>query len=239
MRSAEQKYWLSAHVHVCVTDNYAVLLDLRQDKYIGVGREHLPALADVVAGWPRTSQPEADSVQSSDALLSKLLGMGMLTTDSALGREAQPPSLPRPQSMATVADLERRPPIRVRDVSRVLTAAAKAKLSLKWRPIETVVGRVQARKRERCPTGDFDLQAAYPLVEAFLHLRPLYFTTKDECLFDSLVLVEFLARHGLYPTWVIGVSTNPFKAHSWVQVGDCVLNDLPEYVCMYTPILAI
>ena len=92
------------------------------------------------------------------------------------------------------------------------------------------------------PASESDVQwvqAAYPLVEAFLHLRALYFTTKDECLFDSLVLVEFLARHGLYPTWVIGVSTNPFKAHSWVQVGDRVLNDLPERVSMFTPILVI
>jgi hypothetical protein len=36
---------------------------------------------------------------------------------------------------------------------------------------------------------------------------------------------------------VIGVKLNPFAAHCWLQVGDVVLNDLPERVAAFTPIL--
>lgn len=238
MGFAEQKYWLSPHVHVCVTDDYAVLLDLRRDKYIGIGREHMPALAAAVVGWPATVRSKLEPSAPAKALLSKMLSTGLLTADPVVGKEARSPVIPQAQFMAIEADLEYRRPITVRDVSQVLIAAAKARALLKWRPIETVVARVQRRK-EQGAGGEFDLDAARPLVEAFLHLRPLVFTTKDECLFDSLVLVELLARHQLFPVWLFGVSTNPFRAHSWVQAGDRVLNDLPERVCKFTPILAV
>lgn len=238
MGFAEQKYWLSPHVHVCVTDDYAVLLDLRRDKYIGIGREHMPALAAAVVGWPATVQSKLEPSAPAKALLSKMLSTGLLTADPVVGKEARSPVIPQAQFMAIEADLEYRRPIAVRDVSQVLIAATKARALLKWRPIETVVARVQRRK-EQGAGGEFDLDAARPLVEAFLHLRPLVFTTKDECLFDSLVLVELLARHQLFPVWLFGVSTNPFRAHSWVQAGDRVLNDLPERVCKFTPILAV
>lgn len=238
MGFAEQKYWLSPHVHVCVTDDYAVLLDLRRDKYIGIGREHMPALAAAVVGWPATVRSKLEPSAPAKALLSKMLSTGLLTADPVVGKEARSPVIPQAQFMAIEADLEYRRPITVRDVSQVLIAATKARALLKWRPIETVVARVQRRK-EQGAGGEFDLDAARPLVEAFLHLRPLVFTTKDECLFDSLVLVELLARHQLFPVWLFGVSTNPFRAHSWVQAGDRVLNDLPERVCKFTPILAV
>jgi hypothetical protein len=236
--SAEQKYWLAPHVHVCVTGDYAVLLDLRRDKYIGIGREHMPALAASVIGWP-TARSETASAAPAKAFLGKLLSTGMLTTDPAAGKEARSPAIPHPQLAAIQADLEHRPQITIRDVVQVLIAAATAKALLKWRPIETVVARVERRKERHRAGSGFDLDAARPIVAAFLYLRPLVFTTKDECLFDSLVLVELLARHRLFPVWMFGVSTNPFRAHSWVQAGDHVLNDLPENVSRFTPILAV
>lgn len=237
MSSAEQKYWLAPHVHFCVTQDYAVLLDLRRDKYIGVGREHLPALAAAIHGWPMPARAAIEPPASAQALLSKMLSTGMLTIDPAVGKAAQPLAIPPPQSPATEADLENRPRTTARDISQVLLAAAKAKALLKWRPIEAVVARVERRKQRA--GSRFDLDAARPIVRAFLHLRPLFFTSKDECLFDSLVLIELLAIHRLFPLWLFGVSTNPFRAHSWVQAGDHVLNDQPERVCRFTPILAV
>lgn len=56
---------------------------------------------------------------------------------------------------------------------------------------------------------------------------------------DSLVLIEFLALHDVFPDWVIGVKTLPFTAHSWVQTGRFVLNGNPGYVRGYVPILVV
>lgn len=239
MRSTEQKYWLAPHVHVCVIDGSAVLLDLRQDKYIGIGREYMSALAASVMGWPMIAQSKLPSVPSAKDLLHQMLSAGILTTNPIIGKEAQPPAICHPTRMATEPDLEYKPRGSLRDASQVLIAAALAKALVKWRPIEAVVARVQDRKRRICAGGDCDLDAARPFVDSFLYWRPLFFTSKDECLFDSLVLVELLARKHLFPIWVFGVSMNPFRAHSWVQAGDRVLNDLPERVARFTPILAV
>lgn len=235
---SEHQYFLARHVHLCVTDNYAVLLDLRRDKYIGVAREHLPALAASVNGWPGMVQSDGAPSRSAKALIDQMLTTGMLTTDPAVGKAARALSMPRPQFPGFDADLRRRPLVTYRHVWGVLWAAATAKALLKWRPIETVVARIQKRKQQH-GANPFDLDAARPWVEAFVYLRPLYFTTKDECLYDSLVLVELLARHNLFPEWIFGVSTNPFKAHSWVQAGDRVLNDQPERIARFMPILSV
>ena len=39
--------------------------------------------------------------------------------------------------------------------------------------------------------------------------------------------------------WVFGVRTWPFSAHCWLQIGDAVLDDDPERVGIYPPILAV
>jgi hypothetical protein len=65
------------------------------------------------------------------------------------------------------------------------------------------------------------------------------FSSKDECLYDSLALLEFLARYRIYPDWVFGVQTRPFAAHCWVQQGDIVFNDTVEHVTGYSPIMIV
>ncbi|NJO13234.1 MAG: lasso peptide biosynthesis B2 protein [Gammaproteobacteria bacterium] len=73
----------------------------------------------------------------------------------------------------------------------------------------------------------------------FEALHPLVFASRNRCLFHSLALIEYLARHELYPRWVFGVQAVPFAAHCWVQQEGQVLNDTVEHVSRYTPILSI
>jgi hypothetical protein len=58
----------------------------------------------------------------------------------------------------------------------------------------------------------------------------------DLCLSRSTALSLRLSRLGLGADLVMGVRLIPFTAHSWVQIGDTVLNDSPEEVSRYTPI---
>ena len=48
-----------------------------------------------------------------------------------------------------------------------------------------------------------------------------------------------MSKYAFYPDWVIGVTTQPWAAHSWVQWGGFLLDTNPEKVCAYTPILMI
>jgi hypothetical protein len=70
-------------------------------------------------------------------------------------------------------------------------------------------------------------------------MRVFLFSSREECLHDSLAVLEFLARHELFPTWVFGVRARPFAAHCWVQHADIVLNDTFEHVSSYVPIMVV
>ena len=103
-----------------------------------------------------------------------------------------------------------------------------------------VIRRVKRRKDLLGPRArSLDAERARKLVEAFARYRVFLFSSKDECLYDSLALLEFLAHYGIYPDWVFGVQTRPFAAHCWVQHGDIVFNDTVEHVRGYTPIMVV
>jgi hypothetical protein len=235
-----REYLLSPHVYLCITDDHAVLLDLQRDKYVGVGRAQMHALAARVLGWPappgENAAPGRD--ESGDAILSRMLAAGLLTTDPAVGKQAQPLAMERVESALLQPELEEQPRVKLADVGRLLRASAVAGFELRRSSIESVVRRVRERK-SRHAAGAMDLAAARELVGAFAHLRPLLFGAQNACLFDSLAIVELLARRGIFPTWVFGVQTAPFAAHCWVQEGAVVFNDTPERVRRFTPILAI
>jgi hypothetical protein len=123
---------------------------------------------------------------------------------------------------------------------KFLAASAFARLALRTWSFDRVILRVKRRKRLLEPqSGPLDAERARQLVEAFAHHRVFVFSSKNECLYDSLALLEFLARHGIYPDWVFGVQTRPFAAHCWVQHGDVVFNDTAEHVSGYTPIMVV
>jgi len=99
---------------------------------------------------------------------------------------------------------------------------------------------VAARRLRPDPTGHgVDLPRLRAALVTYEKLRPLVFTARDQCLFDSLALMNFLADECLFPRWVVGVKTSPFRAHSWVQFGDTVLNDQHENVRRFRSILVV
>ena len=73
----------------------------------------------------------------------------------------------------------------------------------------------------------------------FFRIRPFVYSSRDKCLYDCMVLLEFLAYFELFPTLVIGVTTFPFRAHCWLQYGPLVLTDYVEHTRAYTPILVV
>lgn len=235
-------YLIPRHVHVCVTSDYAVFLDLRQNKYLALNGANAAALSGLVPGWPAQSRhgEVASTDQAAISVASLLSKRGLLTLDSVSGKPASLVDLIPSEEGILEDDELQSPTIRVHHVRNFIAASASAALSLRWSSIESIVERVGRRKQR----GDqlarhrhFD--ADRRLVRIYMALRPLAFTAKDECLFDSLALVSFLSRYQSYPQWVIGVQTCPFRAHSWVQQHDVVYNDTPEYVRSFTPIMAI
>lgn len=61
----------------------------------------------------------------------------------------------------------------------------------------------------------------------------------NRCLPRSMALASCLFRAGHDVSLVMGVRLRPFAAHCWVQHGGRVLNDTPEDVAVFTPILVL
>jgi hypothetical protein len=111
---------------------------------------------------------------------------------------------------------------------------------LRCRSLYSIADKVAALQGGCRPPHGIDREACLrSAVGIFNHLRPLAFTSRNRCLFDSIALVLFLARNDLATHLVIGVTVRPFAAHAWVQDRCDVLSDLHENVRRFTPILIV
>jgi hypothetical protein len=73
----------------------------------------------------------------------------------------------------------------------------------------------------------------------FLRLRPLLWTQSNQSYFEQFVLLGLLRTQGISLQWVLGVSAVPYRASSWLQHEEYVVDDDPEVVSAYSPIVAM
>lgn len=243
---APQRFRLAAHVRACRSDDQVILLDLSRSRYMGLGGAAADVLATVVFGWPAaTGSPGAQGAASLEALTQRLVAQGLVTMDGP----DQPSSLRDAQvtpasSSLNALDACLAPRGGVRRVGSCLGAALRARFRLRYQSLHAIA-RAAAMRRERLSRSQGaadDVPRSARLIEtvaAYEKFRPLLFTASDQCLLDSLALLDYLSTEGFAPTWVIGVRTRPFNAHAWLQMGDVVLNDQHEHVRHYRPILAV
>lgn len=223
-----------------------MLLDLKRDKYLGLCGRELSALAKLVTGWPSPRSESVDDFKplselEANELAATLAADGLLTRDATAAKGAPPASVELGGTMFAIGQsVERGRPIRIADVVNFLIAWVSATWMLRARSFDSAV-RWVARRKQRSGAADvvMDTRTIMELVDVFRRLRVFAFTAKGKCLFHALALTMFLSRYGLFPSWVVGVKTNPWGAHSWVQQGNLILDSTPEEVRTYTPILVV
>lgn len=242
----EKAYWLPPHVRACTTATGTVLLDLRRNRYFGVGRKETRVLSSLTANWrdtPSTTtnfSSDVDPLPLEDAvrIADKLVQAGLLSNDASEPAAFTPAEIDLNSLLTSVGhELDRKSSIRPRHIIHFVRACTWARRAVRSRTLYLVSEEIGRTKN--AAGAPFDADRAIELVGVFRRLRPHTFAARDQCLFHALALVKFLASHDLYPTWVIGVRTKPWAAHSWVQQGTLLLDANPEQVCDYTPILAI
>jgi hypothetical protein len=226
-------YFLPPHVHFCQRGDAFVFLDLKQDDYTlvnGAAATALQALSKQVA------TPAFSEHDLKDAL-NELLKGGLLTTESN-GRAIAPthidPAVDNLVDRETLLDAS----VSLGQIVNCFAACITAKLSLRLRSIEATVMSVARRKAKHASEQPFDTARARALTAAFLKVRGL-FPANYLCLFDSLALLHFLAKYGIYPTWVFAVHLEPWAAHCWVQHQHYTFNEEAENAVTYTPVMAI
>ena len=193
---------------------------------MGLGGKQAQWLGGAIDGWPTSDAASAFDVHGAElaGLTRPLLTKGLLTHQAAVSTahaEVDEPlhSLDVHDGLATINT-------GLHDLRRVTQAAAVASLWLRWRSMHAIVSSVEDRRADFLShdreAGDgiprvMPMKRLQLAMVTFNKLRPLVFTARDRCLLDSLALINFLAAQQLYPSWVLGVKTSPFRAHSWVQ----------------------
>lgn len=233
---------LAEHVCACQVEDQMIFLDLHKDKYIGVGGPQLPALCAALLGHHALA--DIQDVQSHPALmdewLRRLRHQQLLSDGPPTKPVRARHALVEPACGLTVEDEELAGASTGRHLLRLWHATVVTASWLRRRRLAEIADRVETL-RTRNAHRQRGLSVHFMRAEAarYTRLRPFALTTYDRCLNDSLAQIHFLATQGLFPQWVIGVRVRPFGAHSWVQSGDVVLNDLPENVRHYRPILVV
>ncbi len=233
---------LAGHVRACRVGDQMIFLDLLRGKYIGVGGPQIPALSDMILG---TAAADDLQMQTQDtALLGKTVRR--LRQQQLLSNEPVPEPMRRSPALDTPAatwavDVRDRPgPFEWCQLLRLWRSTFVASAWLRRRSLADIAERLVALRAcqpDRPHRASIDATRA--TVESYTRLRPFALSAHDRCLNDSLTLVHFLATQGLFARWVIGVRVDPFGAHAWAQVGDVVLNDYPERVRHFQPILIV
>jgi hypothetical protein len=237
------EYWLARHVYLCRAHDSVVFLDLKRATYLGLGGKQLRALEQLVHEMPAgpgvaacAAMPLPEAAGIADIFIQD----GLLTRDPSQGKPATPAAPSHTPMIAVQRTLASPRRISAVDVVRFIAACVRAATALKIRSADRIVRGIALRK-ERYAHGaaSFDMVAASDAVDIFRRLRTYGFTAKHQCLFHALALTHFLAYYGVYATWIIGVKTRPFAAHSWVQHDAAILDGTPEEVRFYTPILTV
>ncbi len=230
-------YRLPSHVFACLTNEAVIFLDLRRNKYVGVRAAVVDAISTLLDPGGSTRHG-FDSVERSNEGIEGLIQNGLLLHSSDAGKAVDPPRLHHASVPLLPEDMPDVVTIRAGDVLLFARAVLAAHFQLKTRSLEAVVtaGR---RRRTSAAFRDLDVARTRALVTAFRRLRPFLFAARNACLFDSLALLNFLRLAGIYPHWVFGVRSSPFAAHCWLQQGNTVLNDTPQRVTAYTPIMVV
>lgn len=205
---------LAAGVFMAKVGEDVVLLDLRTDAYAclaGVGED----LALTEGG-----------VRADLGLLGLLADADLLAQDRAPSRRPLPPAAARELDPRRL----RWPLAHACSLSSAVWRAARLGPGA---PIRDLVAALPP------PPGSApDPMRVASIASGFRRLLP-WVPCQGACLYRAFVLLTMLRRAGQDATWVFGVRTWPFGAHCWLQLEDAVLDDDPERVARYTPIMAV
>jgi hypothetical protein len=237
------KYFLEQTAFICPAQRHWVVLDVRGDCYLSIDRPQFEALGPLLYGWcsddNRTTADPGFVPPQAMELAAGLLARGILSERADSGKPVTPVESTVPRSAIQSQDCRLGIGVRLVSAPAFLWATARADFRLRRLPLLTLVTKMKRRRnRARAIDMSFDWSLADHLTKIFHSLRLVY-PRPYLCMYDSLALLEFFALHSLFPTWVFGVSVDPFRAHCWLQQGDSVIGDSIERVRSYRPIMCV
>jgi hypothetical protein len=232
-------YYLASHVQACFSANAAVLLDLRENRYLGLDAVQSNALRELINAPDKSDSQHGSAKNEVEKFANYLVDRKLLTRDCASGRIHKSISLQKPELPLVDRYDRESPTISVCDVLTFIHSVSLCGALQLTKRMEYAVNRLKLRKQGASELADYSVDALRIQVNIFSRIRTFFYASRERCLMDSIVLSEFLARRNLYPDFVIGVKAMPFLAHCWLQSGPFVLNGPAAYAQMFVPIVVV
>jgi hypothetical protein len=241
--SSHMKYYIARDVFCCETNGGLVFLDLLRNRYFGLEASHVDTLSSNVSNWTGRNSgskptPWVES-PASIALLDRLVLKGILVNTDP-GPRSPSGDTDEPQRSFYWDSHDRTRRIPPKQLCRFGAAVARVAVALRLRKFSAIVHRL-ASSKPSVPTDRLAEVELHVRFFALIHrrVRPWFYNSRNACVFDSLVLVEFLRSNGIATSLAIGVKTEPFAAHCWAQWGSLVLNNTVEEISPYSRILVV
>lgn len=206
-------HYLADGVFMAVCDEDIIVLDTRSDHY---------SVLPEAAGEVRLSQ---GVIEAADEVLQHLRTSGLVGDAPAGQRHPIPPGPVNALELHGVRPL-------LSDELTVCRAIGAAWLKGPGRRS------LSELLSDRIVAAPIDIEMTARLTAAFVRILP-WDPAQGACLYRAWLLRHALGLRAQSATWVFGVRIWPFGAHCWLQVGDAVLDDDPDRVARYTPIMAV
>jgi len=218
------KHQIRSGLAYCLVETRPVFLDVRQDRYFMIQGALESAFKAFLAG----------DALSTDSV-SRLACAKILEPAAGSAEMRSPPTIIPP----THSVLEKaRGPRRTGPISTIkaMKCLLRSRPRLKRDGFARCIERVHARKRDASSRSAARQSFVESRAAEFLAARRL-FPAPQNCLPDSLALLDFLFEGGAVADFVIGVRMDPYGAHCWVQTKETLLNETVDYARSFTPIL--
>ncbi|CAN5503724.1 hypothetical protein BH10PSE12_BH10PSE12_08550 [soil metagenome] len=219
-------YRLADGVSFVIINDQAIFLDVARDRYFAV-----PATAVIALDQPQpTDGREHDDRQPRSLLIER----GIIHAVPDMGGIRQTETCGAPMQSIGTAPGPNLSPWNIFAAMRLLIAF---RIGVRRRPLHQLITDIKALKANIPPSERADAEMIR-LARAFA-AADLWVTPRRACLSRSLALIHASAQQGYGCEFIIGVAVNPFRAHSWVQRGTLLLNDRPDRVAQFAPILRV
>lgn len=221
-------YRLRDNLFYCVCGGRTVFLDVNANRYFC-----LPAPADIAF---RHILGEGPHRVSNEETLRPLLSRGLLIPDPTTSGIRPPACIAPPtHDLSVSADLN--PPLKTS--AQALLIQLSFAMSLKQGRLADIKRNIERRVPRQESVAQRPINSVLSRISMAFAIADRILSPADRCLVRSLAFHAICNRNGVSSSLVIGVRTNPFAAHCWVQRDECILTGDFEQARLFTPIMVI
>lgn len=216
-------YRLADGVGAVAFDGFAIVLDVRNDRYRRLRAEAADMLFAISSGVPIEHDAGSITMLEADGLVTRM-------PRSATEHWIAPDQLPVPSQSA----LEQQANGRASALSTLsmVWACTSARLRLRTQSLHHILSGLPKMPVQ---PGTSSLARLAHALDRARRMAPF----APRCLPDAIAFVHRARRQGHAVHLVFGVKAHPFEAHCWAQAGACVLTDPVDRVRRFEPILAL